>query len=58
MSHEDPNRQWSVVSAFPTSDRGETAVIFDLDKHGAKLFGDLTGNNTAARLRSSSTATS
>ena len=51
MSHEDPAQRWSVTSARPTADQGGgAAVAFELDKSGARLFGDLTGNNTGRLL--------
>jgi preprotein translocase subunit SecD len=51
LTHQDPSRSWSVVSAQPTAlQNGERAVAFELDKRGARLFGDLTGNNTGRML--------
>jgi preprotein translocase subunit SecD len=51
MTHQDPSRRWSVISARPVAQQnGERAVAFELDKRGARLFGDLTGNNTGRML--------
>ena len=51
MTHEDPSRRWSVTRAQPApAQGGGRAVAFELDKHGAQLFGDLTGNNIGRRL--------
>jgi preprotein translocase subunit SecD len=51
MSHFDISRPWSVKNARPTRDQtGGLAVAFELDKRGAQLFGDLTGNNIGRKL--------
>ncbi|MEA2710733.1 MAG: SecD/SecF fusion protein [Phycisphaerales bacterium] len=51
MTHADISRTWSVKNARPTRDQaGGTAVAFELDKPGAKRFGELTGNNLGRKL--------
>ncbi|MEA2735185.1 MAG: SecD/SecF fusion protein [Humisphaera sp.] len=51
MTHADISRPWSVKNARPTRDQaGGTAVAFELDKPGAKRFGELTGNNLGRKL--------
>jgi len=52
MTHDDPNRPWNVERARPMPDKasGGTAVAFDLDRAGAKLFGELTGAHVGKLL--------
>jgi preprotein translocase subunit SecD len=52
MTHDDPQRRWSVKHAERTMDpkTGELKVAFELDARGAALFGDLTGNNIGRKL--------
>jgi preprotein translocase subunit SecD len=52
MTHDDPKRPWKVERAQPIADKasGGTAVTFDLDRNGAKLFGELTGAHIGKML--------
>lgn len=51
MTHYDIARPWSVKHAQVTSDEsGGAAVAFELDRAGAKRFGELTGNNIGRML--------
>ena len=52
MTHDDPKRPWKVERAQPITDKasGGTAVTFDLDRNGAKLFGELTGAHIGKML--------
>jgi preprotein translocase subunit SecD len=51
MTHFDTSQPWSVKNARATRDQsGGAAVAFELDRAGAKRFGDLTGSNTGRML--------
>jgi preprotein translocase subunit SecD len=52
MTHDDPHRPWSVKTSKPTADHGSSgaAVAFELDRRGAKLFGELTGAHIGKML--------
>ena len=52
MTHDDPDRQWSVKIAKPTADPDSSgaAVTFELDRRGAQLFGELTGAHIGKML--------